>query len=600
MPAIALCLLIAAPAARASLGDVVLSEKGDVAVLSNGVLTATISKSHARITSLRFRGTEMLRDGYYSMDGGEDYETPAGCLYRVKTSSPDLVDIGMRRIWKKESQAFDVEVHYVLRRGDSGLYSYALLDHPAQYPATGVSEWRFVWKLPKDLLERIYVDSLRNWQMEASSDPFEKTPIKEIIKLTGGVRAGHYDCKYDFNANYHDLGCWGHASDRSKLGAWVVLGSHEYFNDGPTKQDLTAAYGIIHLHFGMNHYNASTTKVAAGQAWRKMYGPFLLYCNHAEKGAYACWADAWARSQRERATWPYAWLTGNPEYPPAAARGAVGGRLVVRDALKPTVSSARAWVGLARPPADGNWQFDSMSYQYWSRADTNGMFLIPDVRPGSYTLFAFTAGAVGEFSRREITVDQGRTNLLGSVLWNVPHRGKRIAWEIGVPDRTAREFRHGSDYFHGYLWSRIPDEFPNPLEYYVGKSRWSNDWNYVQTRYSGHNRWGAVSHAWRIHFTLGEAPAGDATLTLAIASADSERIHVTVNDSRRPLAAVSPSVQGGNAMVREGIHAKYCAEYVTIPAGQLKAGENVIELSLTNPGAFGGHVMYDYLSLEVP
>src|SRR6202011_2384872 len=109
-----------------------------------------------------------------------------------------------------------------------------------------------------------FVDDRRQWQMPSAADRLEPTGIKEISKVLTGPRAGRFDCKYDFNANYWDLGCWGHASDKNKVGAWIVLGSHEFFNDGPTKQDLTAASGINHIHFGMDHYNGSAIHVAAG------------------------------------------------------------------------------------------------------------------------------------------------------------------------------------------------------------------------------------------------------------------------------------------------------------------------------------------------
>ena len=42
------------------------------------------------------------------------------------------------------------------------------------------------------------------------------------------------------------------------------------------------------------------------------------------------------------------------------------------------------------------------------------------------------------------------------------------------------------------------------------------------------------------------------------------------------------------------------SEGVTIPQGKLHAGENVISLTLTNPKGLRQHVMYDYLSLELP
>jgi len=591
-------LTSAAPAAQPGV-DVTLLEKGDCVVLDNGVLAAALSKSMASVTSLRFRGFEMLTAGYYSMDGGWSYRTPAGCRFFVKSQTPDVVDVGMRRVWRNEPQAFDIEIHYVLRRGDTGLYSYALLEHPTGYPATGVGEWRFVWKLPGDLLERICVDRQRTWTMQSPRDRYERTPIKEIIKLTSGVRAGQFDCKYDFNANYSDLACWGHASNSSKIGAWIVLGSHEFFNDGPTKQDLTAAAGINHLHFGLNHYNGSVTTVKAGEAWSKIYGPFLLYCNYDERGANACWADARERGARDRMAWPHAWLTNQPAYPPASGRGGVAGRFRLRDPLKPALGGGGAWIGLARPPPGGNWQFDSMSYQHWTKTDPDGRFEISDARPGTYTLYAFADGAVEEYSRAGVAVDAGRTAELGDIVWEVPRRGTRIAWEIGVPDRTAKEFRNGADYFHGYLWERIPKEFSNPLDYFIGRSVASNDWNYAQARYPA-PRGGYAPHTWRIHFALPEAPRGESTLTLAIASATLARIAVFVNDELRPLSEVAPAVQGGNALLREGIHAKYCVEYVAIPAGRLRAGDNIIALALIRPKSPESHVMYDYLSLELP
>jgi rhamnogalacturonan endolyase len=451
-------------------------------------------------------------------------------------------------------------------------------------------------------LEKIYVDDLRHWQMPNSYDyqHARRTPIAEITKLTTGVMAGRYDCKYDYSAEYWKLGCWGHASDVNKVGAWIVLGSHEFFNDGPTKQDLTAASGINHLHFGLDHYNGPGVRVEAGEAWEKFFGPYLLYCNDNPAGGDACWADAQAQARVEQSAWPYAWLASQPAYLSAGQRGAVAGRLVINDALKPALNGVGAWVGVAQPPPDGNWQFESKHYQYWAKADAQGNFVIRHVRPGRYALYAFTDGVVGEYSTNNVIVTAGRTTELAGVVWNVPHPGGRLAWEIGVPDRTAGEFRHGTDYFHGYLWDDFGREFSNPLEYTVGRSRWATDWNYAQAQYRTAGEPAAGPWKWRIHFNLTNVPPGTATLTLAIASAQRATIGVFVNNEAQAFARVTPTVQGGNALLREGIHAKYCVESVSIPTGRLKTGDNIITLALAGNGSADGHVMYDYLSLELP
>jgi rhamnogalacturonan endolyase len=86
-----------------------------------------------------------------------------------------------------------------------------------------------------------------------------------------------------------------------------------------------------------------------------------------------------------------------------------------------------------------------------------------------------------------------------------------------------------------------------------------------------------------------------ATLILAFAGADRAKLSVGVNNS--PLGDATPPVQGGNGLVREAVHTKYSGTSISIPAGRLHPGENVISLTLSAGDA--GYVMYDYLSLEV-
>jgi rhamnogalacturonan endolyase len=232
------------------------------------------------------------------------------------------------------------------------------------------------------------------------------------------------------------------------------------------------------------------------------------------------------------------------------------------------------------------------------KTDAAGNFKIPFVRPGAYTLSAFLTGAVGEFTQTGVQVGAGTDTPLGAVTWNVPHKGSSIAWEIGVPDRTASKFRHGNDYFHGYVWQNFSKEWPNPLDYTIGKSNPATDWNYAQTAYVQGTQ--ISPWKWRIHFTLAAVPAaGDATLTLAIASAQHASINVYANDESKPVATVKPSIQGGNALLRESIHAKYCVEYVPIPVGKLKPGGNTITLEFPAARGADAHVMYDYLNLEM-
>ena len=585
-------------------------------VLANGIVTATIQPSPAGLVSLKYGGHEIVSQRgrhktiYFSLNGNRDYQIISEGVFSIASRTPDMVDLSCKAVYSPshpERFPCDVDLHFVLRRGQSGLYIYTVLSHPADYPDLDISNWRMVWSMPEEpgrwLMEKIYVDPQRHWEIPSPSDfsQSEPTGIKEIVQLTTGTWQGRYDCKYMYSASYWDMGCWGFAGDRNKIGAWYVLGSPEFLNDGPTHADLNAESGVLEILFNQIHYNGSSIHVLRGEAWQKIYGPYLLYCNSSPDSGDACWADAKRQVQAEQAAWPYAWLTNNSLYPLKPERGAVTGRLVVNDVLKPGVNGAGAWVGLAQPDPGGNWQFDNKRYQFWVHADANGNFSIPNVRPGVFVLYAFTTGAVGEFSRTNIIVKMGESTALGNITWHVPHPGASLAWEIGVPDRTAKEFRHGDDYFRPYMWRNFAGEFSNPLEFTVGISNWSIDWNYVHCGYPQGEKWSPWK--WRIHFNLASAPTnGNATLTIAYASSYYGRTEIYVNDEGKILKTVRPAVDGGNALIREGIHAKYCVEQVPIPGALLRTGTNTITL-VQGENRYDRpfyHVMYDYLSLELP
>ncbi|GAA5482239.1 rhamnogalacturonate lyase [Haloferula sargassicola] len=588
------------------LAGVELRGKGDEVVMKNSKVEVTIDKRHSTVTSIRMGRHEMVggKPIYYSMGGGKGYRQPGGAEFRVVEDSGEIAHVAFLQKWRTGiPQEVDIEVHYVLTPDTSGVYTYGILNHPGSYPDGGVGEWRMVWGMPAKnerewLMEKIRVDGLRDWEMPSPDDLAKARPtgIKEIIEITRGPRKGRFDCKYDFNLEYYSVGCWGHASDKNHVGAWIVLPSYEFFNDGPMKQDLSSASGIIHIHFGRNHYNGSGTRLVAGEAWRKIYGPYLLYCNEGGD-ADQLWDDAREKAAEERAKWPYPWVGDDELYPPAEKRGSVSGRLVIKDPLKPAVSAAGAWVGLSQPPPGGNWQFESNHYQYWTKAGEDGAFIIPNVRPGEYTFSAFNDGVVGEFELSGAKVKAG-DNPAGTIEWNVEHPGKSIAWEIGVPNRRADEFRLGKDFFHGYVWTRFSEEMENPLVYTIGKSDPATDWNFAQGAYMKGGK--CESWPWEIRFHVDQDydRQGTAHLVLAWASTDGARMEVSVNGGH--VARFYPKVGGGNALLREGIHAKYGYDVIDFPARELRRGTNRITLVQGRDSGPANHVMYDYVALELP
>jgi rhamnogalacturonan endolyase len=329
-------------------------------------------------------------------------------------------------------------------------------------------------------------------------------------------------------------------------------------------------------------------KVDTG-AWEKIYGPFMIYLN-AGKDTDELWADAKSKAAAERAAWPCEWLQ-HPLYPRAAERGTVTGRLRIEDPQDPAASPASAWVGLAAATPD--WQQQSADYQYWVHADKNGAFTIPHVRAGTYTLYAFTDGVMDEFRRDGVKVESGRAVELPLLEWNPVRHGRQV-WQIGTPDRTAKEFRHGDGYREWGLWKKYPEEFPHDVDFAIGQSHERTDWNFAQCTVQKDGDW--VGTKWNIRFVLPAAPpSGTATLRLALAAAHRAVLRVSVNGKQVGLRRVDTD----NAMMRAGIHGQYSQWDVAFASGLLRAGPNTVTLEQQGGRSMQRNVMYDCLRLEL-
>lgn len=592
-----------------------MREYSDNITLNNGIIFATIDKATSNIISLKVNGVETIgtsgnkKYAYYDFTTSYGYETMFGMTLSVLQDTADIVEVSFKRPYTPSLghvTPCDADIHYVLKKGDKGLYTYSVLEHQTSYPPFDLGSWRQVfWIAPKDatnyLCEKIYVDSIKHWQMPSLYDfaNASATGIAEIVKLNTGVRAGKYDGKYEYSTPLWEAPAYGHASDVNNIGTWMVFGSHEYFSEGPTYHDLNAAAGIIHACLNGVHYNAGGINVPTGEHWRKLYGPYLLYFSDKSTGD-SNWADAQQRAAVEKAQWPYSWLH-HPEYPQAAQRGTIAGKFIINDPFKPAVKGQNAWVGVTQITNDqGQWQFECKTYHYWVKTDSAGNFSIPNIRPGTYSFFGYTDGEVGEYQLQNVVVMAGAVTSLGNQNWNIPRDKGQLLWEIGVPNRKASEFRLGDfDYCEGFVQDKFRATFSNPIEYQVAAKNWDSALCYAHTSYPDTDST-RVPWKWRIHFTLPNTipDSGNATLTIAYASADHANQFVYVNDETTLFTSYYPDNAGGNAFLRQSNYAKYSVKTLGIPYSKLKAGDNVITLVMASTQAWVNHFMYDYISLE--
>jgi hypothetical protein len=73
-----------------------------------------------------------------------------------------------------------------------------------------------------------------------------------------------------------------------------------------------------------------------------------------------------------------------------------------------------------------DWQIDAKNYEFWVRADADGNFSIPNVRPGRYTLHAIADGVLGEFTLTNVTITAGQNLQLSALNWQPLRYGKQL------------------------------------------------------------------------------------------------------------------------------------------------------------------------------
>jgi rhamnogalacturonan endolyase len=601
--------------------------------------TQTVSQSGANFgnhTSIYY---------YWYPDGNGD------CIYSNTVAGSTNTDICYFRPYNPangDQVIADVELHYLLGRGNAGLYAYLIVRHPTNYVSyatnLNISFIQVLWPTAHDntnfFFENSYVDNgvryglslggvyqKRNGLQPSFWDNYHTIAItninipKEVLEYTTGVFAGCTNGKYSYTFDFAKLSTFGMASDTNKMGIWYVAGGHEYQENGPPACEYSGGIGgIIGFEPLMAHYGNTGLAVSSNAAFTKIYGPWMFYLNSGTNGA-ACWADAQQQAVAEQQAWPYGWLT-NSVYQSGNQRASISGQLVIRDPLRPQANAAGAWIGLAEPDAGlevdpNDWQWQSDGYQFWTRCAADGTFTLPPVTTFSpygtnaiYELYAYCAGtngSVGQYQTGPFTFAPGTVTNLGTLTWNVPHQGSNVLWEIGYPDRTAGKYRHGDDYAVPGLWLNFANEFPNPMTYTVGASSPTNDWNYAQTAYFANGV--ANNMVWNLQFNVPKLPvSGDATLSIAWAGAYSAAIACYVNNPGLTTEFKDfypnisfPTGVNADSLIRQGIHDKYGIDHVSIPVSDLVTGTNTITLVQRRAvSATVSYVMYDYLDFELP
>ena len=641
--------------------NVTLTDNGSTVTIANGIVSLVCTKSGATVDQINYTynnsgstvTSQLLSGGH---NGGQLYWELGGfggssfaytLVVNPATNGGNYAEISLL---STSATNGIMEVHFSLLRGSTGFYVTAIWGHRVADGAIGMGETRdniyagftFNW---------MSVDATRNRLMEVSGGSaigVQGAPA-EVSLWTNGIYAGQYEDKYKYSADFGDQRVWGWSSvgtGGKNVGLWNVSASAEYYNGGPMKRELMEHIGttILNMHNGSHYGGGSDGAWNDGEVWTKVYGPYFIYCNNVTNtltatnaAAQALYNDALAQAAAEATAWPYSWFA-NTNFAPAANRGVVSGQIVIADSFNPNASASNLWVGLVQQPVTttGSYDFQNWAkpYQFWVKTGTNGSFTIPNVIAGAnYTLYAFGPGAAGTFQSQaqsggnapntldipaspfSVTVTGGATNNLNAVTWTPTRTGPTV-FEIGYPDRTAKKFRHGEDWWVGDIgpsktvpspiwskWLEYPFDFPSGPSYTVGSSRWTTDWNFCQPVVVN-SAGGLNTSSSTITFNLASSPSGTAAIYLALASDYQGPLIVKINGTDIAGAngyspGYSSSSGGSDATIREGIHGMFSDNRITFAASLLQVGQNTIILTMRKADYFANHAMYDYLRLEL-
>lgn len=357
--------------------NVTVSENDNSFTLDNGIITARVSKRSGDLQSLEYKKLEMLdvesgrQEGYWSHNTGRAGKVFPSITIDPKSNGGERGEVSVKGISGGNQMGsgpggsiiMDVEIRYALGRGESGVYTYSIFSHPTNYSATSIGEARFCMKLNDDIFDWMSVDKNRNMKMISTYDWNHGTQMngKEMRRMNTGVMKGQVEHKYDYTANQFDVRAWGWSSTEKKVGLWLINPSVEYLSCGPTKYELSShrdatfntnalnapAPPTLLNYWRSSHYGGSICNLGTNDAWTKVIGPFLIYCNSAKKHD-ALRLDALAQADKETKAWPLDWVQG-VDYPHKNERATVSGKIILNDPQAPDLKMKNLLVGLTAP-----------------------------------------------------------------------------------------------------------------------------------------------------------------------------------------------------------------------------------------------------------
>ncbi|KAK4449566.1 carbon-oxygen lyase [Podospora aff. communis PSN243] len=470
-------------------------------------LIFSVSQSSCDIRSIRYRGTELQ----YGPQG-----THINSGLGRATVSVNLIAGKYIKITCVTSTL----THYmVVRQGDSTIF---LATYITAQPSIG--ELRFIARLLPDKLPNEHPFGVVS-NTAGSTSTVEGS---DVFIVNGQTRSKFYSSNRFIDQDAH---CVFGGSDLMHV--CILTPQQESSSGGPFFRDINTnnAGASTNLYNYMNSGHTQTEPYRMG-----LHGPYIM-----------TFSRSGIPSVRTADVSFFAEL-GITGFVPNSARGTVSG----------TASGVAAGM-------QGVVHWFNPTAQYWTRTASNGGFVSPLMKPGTYTMVLYQT----EFKIAQSTVSVGaggRTtaNIAGAV----QPVNRRTLWQIGAYDGQPTGFRNADKILRMHPSDSRMAHW-GPLTYTVGSSPLSD---FPMALFQ------SVNNPVTIRFNLGQAVSGQATLRIATTLAFAgSRPQVVVNGWTGP-APPAPAKIDSRGLTRGAYRGHGEVYDVVIPAGRLLQGQNTVEI----------------------
>lgn len=628
--------------------------------LSNDRLKTVLTKSGGQIIDLTLDGQDLLGPVSGNTGKGPYLDcscTPSGFWTPGGTAQLQLINgtdstgteyggVVMSDTFAPTNQT--LSQYFFLREGETGLHAFSRVTYFNETTPflRSLGEMRTLFR-PNTKLWTHFSTSDSNYG-PLPDNPGDQTMVQDATWYVGDNTDDPYTTEYsDYFTKYslseswrdHDVhGQFGDGStspDGSTYGAWLVHNTRETYYGGPLHSDLVVD-GIVYNYMVSGHMGAPVPNITHG--FDRTFGPQFYYFNKGDKDTSLAElrADAAQYADPEWNAEFYDSIAEHvPNYIPSSKRTAIEGKLELPEGAKKPI------IVLSENEQDFQLNvFDTTSLQYWAEIDESGAFSIPQVVEGTYRVTIYADGVFGWFIQDNVEVSKSSNEL--DFTWSEESAGKEI-WRIGVPDKSAGEYRHGyapdtskplePEQYRIY-WGAYdyPEEFPDGVNFHVGESDEAKDLNYIHWSFfpsqGNHLRsepyYDNVNN-WTVTFDLEESQlsgATEATFTVQVAGTRTANGNskwepvegginnlpwtVNVNGGYESTWLI-PYWRSGSCGVRSAVSCQNTEHKFVFSAEELKEGKNEFVLSLpfnassvetaVLPDSL--YVQYDALRLEL-